>query len=98
MCFAALPRTATSKVHSGAFRPPHHETFIPAGMKERDPAGTKQVIMVELLLSLEEIERRHILRVLDAKEGNKVAASQSLGIDRKTLYRKLVRYGVERES
>jgi len=52
----------------------------------------------ELGLSLEELERRHILRVLDAKEGNKVAASQSLGIDRKTLYRKLVRYGVERES
>ena len=52
----------------------------------------------ELSLSIEELERRHILRVLDAKEGNKVAAAQSLGIDRKTLYRKLVRYGVERES
>ncbi|MFT3698468.1 MAG: sigma-54 dependent transcriptional regulator [Kofleriaceae bacterium] len=52
----------------------------------------------ELAMSLEEIERRHILRVLDAKEGNKVAAASSLGIDRKTLYRKLVRYGVERES
>jgi two-component system response regulator HydG len=52
----------------------------------------------EVSLPLEEVERRHILRVLDAKEGNKVAASQSLGIDRKTLYRKLVRYGVERES
>jgi len=49
-------------------------------------------------LSLEEVERRHILRVLDAKEGNKLAASQVLGIDRKTLYRKLVRYGVEGES
>jgi two-component system response regulator HydG len=49
-------------------------------------------------LPLEEIERRHILRVLDAYDGNKVAASASLGIDRKTLYRKLLRYGVERES
>jgi two-component system response regulator HydG len=49
-------------------------------------------------LPLEEIERRHILRVLDAFDGNKVAASGSLGIDRKTLYRKLLRYGVERES
>ncbi len=51
-----------------------------------------------LELSLEEVERRHILRVLDSKEGNKVAASLVLGIDRKTLYRKLVRYGLERES
>ena len=61
---------------------------------DRIPAVLDQ----DLALSLKEIERRHILRVLDAKEGNKVAASQSLGIDRKTLYRKLVRYGVERES
>jgi two-component system response regulator HydG len=49
-------------------------------------------------LPLEEIERRHILRVLEAHDGNKLAASASLGIDRKTLYRKLLRYGVERES
>jgi len=49
-------------------------------------------------LPLEEIERRHILRVLEAHDGNKLAASASLGIDRKTLYRKLLRYGVDRES
>jgi two-component system response regulator HydG len=52
----------------------------------------------ELELPLEDVERRHILRVLDAHGGNKVAASAALGIDRKTLYRKLTRYGVERES
>ncbi|MGE5184813.1 MAG: sigma-54-dependent transcriptional regulator [Acidobacteriota bacterium] len=52
----------------------------------------------ELELPLEEIERRHILRVLEANQGNKLAASQVLGIDRKTLYRKLMRYGVDRES
>ena len=64
----------------------------------RGPGPVSPALDREVALSLEEIERRHILRVLDAKEGNKVAASQSLGIDRKTLYRKLVRYGVERES
>jgi two-component system response regulator HydG len=52
----------------------------------------------DVQLSLDEVERRHILRVLEAHNGNKLAASQSLGIDRKTLYRKLTRYGVERES
>jgi two-component system response regulator HydG len=52
----------------------------------------------EVELPLEEIERRHILRVLEHHQGNKLAASQALGIDRKTLYRKLMRYGVERES
>src|SRR3569832_1453548 len=64
----------------------------------RGSAPVSPALDREVALSLEELERRHFLRVLDAKEGNKLAASQSLGIDRKTLYRKLVRYGVERES
>ena len=41
---------------------------------------------------LEEVERRHILRVLELVGGNKSLASQMLGVDRKTLYRKLERY------
>ncbi len=44
------------------------------------------------LRSLEEVERRYILHVLDAVGGNKTEASQILGLDRKTLYRKLTRY------
>lgn len=46
------------------------------------------------LLSMEEIERRYILRVLDVVGGNKTLAAQILGFDRRTLYRKLERYGV----
>jgi DNA-binding NtrC family response regulator len=38
---------------------------------------------------LEEIERRHIERVLRAVRGNKAAAARILGINRVTLYRKL---------
>jgi DNA-binding NtrC family response regulator len=44
--------------------------------------------------SLEEIERGHILRVLRETGGNQSRASQLLGIDRKTLYLKLRRYGI----
>ena len=44
------------------------------------------------LLPLEEIERRHITRVLEAVGENKTLAAQILGLDRKTLYRKLDRY------
>jgi two-component system response regulator HydG len=47
----------------------------------------------DVLLPLEEVERRHILRVLDSVDGNKTLAAQILGVDRKTLYRKLERYG-----
>ncbi len=50
------------------------------------------------LLSLDEIERRHILRVLDAVGGKRGRAAEILGVDRKTLYRKLERWGVSQEN
>lgn len=42
--------------------------------------------------SLDEIERRHIARVLTAAHGNKTLAARILGVDRKTLHRKLSQY------
>jgi two-component system, NtrC family, response regulator AtoC len=49
------------------------------------------------LLTLEEVERRHVLRVLEACHGNRTDAAKILGLDRKTLYRKLLRWGVSDE-
>ena len=46
------------------------------------------------LVTMDEIERRYILRVLDVVSGNKSLAAQILGFDRRTLYRKLERYGI----
>jgi two-component system response regulator HydG len=46
------------------------------------------------LVSMEELERRYIVRVLEAVGGNKTLASRILGFDRTTLYRKLERYGL----
>jgi two-component system response regulator HydG len=43
--------------------------------------------------SLEEIEKRAILATLEATDGNKTAAAKRLGITRKTLHKKLVKYG-----
>jgi two-component system response regulator HydG len=42
--------------------------------------------------SLDEVERRHITRVLNAAHGNKTLAARILGVDRKTLHRKLSQY------
>jgi transcriptional regulator with PAS, ATPase and Fis domain len=42
--------------------------------------------------ALREVERRHILRVLEESGGNHVLAAKVLGIDRRTLYRKLNKY------
>ncbi|HEV8547964.1 MAG TPA: sigma-54 dependent transcriptional regulator [Polyangiaceae bacterium] len=47
--------------------------------------------------SLEAVERQHILHVLDVLNGNKAEAARVLGINRATLYRKLQRYGLERD-
>jgi two-component system response regulator HydG len=44
------------------------------------------------LVTLEELERRYIHRVLKMLSGNKSRAAQVLGLDRRTLYRKLERY------
>jgi two-component system response regulator HydG len=49
------------------------------------------------LVPLEEVERRYILRVLEAVQGHRTRAADILGLDRKTLYRKLDRYGVREE-
>jgi len=49
------------------------------------------------LLTLEEVERRHVLRVLEACHGNRTDAAKVLGLDRKTLYRKLLRWGVNHD-
>jgi DNA-binding NtrC family response regulator len=49
------------------------------------------------LLSLEEIEKQHIARVLEFTAWNKTRASQILGINRKTLLEKRKRYGLDRQ-
>jgi two-component system response regulator AtoC len=46
-------------------------------------------------VSLEALEKEHILRVLIETNYNKSKASAVLGIDRATLYRKAQRYGIE---
>ena len=53
---------------------------------EQAPNGTK---------TLKELEKEHILRVLEEVGYNKKRASQILGIPLRTLYRKLEAYGIK---
>jgi two-component system NtrC family response regulator len=41
---------------------------------------------------LEDIEKQHILKVLNDEQGNKSAAARRLGVSRKTLERKVKRW------
>lgn len=58
--------------------------IAPAEVAEPADSGT----------SLEQMERAHILRVLQETGFNKTKASEVLGIDRATLYRKAKLYGI----
>jgi DNA-binding NtrC family response regulator len=49
----------------------------------------------EAYLTLEEVEKRHLMRVLKETKGNKVKAAKILGIDRRTLYRMAERFGLD---
>ena len=52
----------------------------------------------EEIVTIDELERRYILRVLSLVGGNKSRAAQVLGFDRRTLYRKLERYQTSNPS
>ncbi|MBL7715229.1 MAG: sigma-54-dependent Fis family transcriptional regulator [Bdellovibrionales bacterium] len=60
-----------------------------------DLAGTGSGVAGNQPNSLEDIEKLHILRVLQENGYNKSKAADALGIDRATLYRKASRYGID---
>jgi DNA-binding NtrC family response regulator len=66
-----------------------HPIILPEDLPQKilgsEPAGTSPYS--EKSLSLKEVEKRHILKVLQEPHGNKKKAAEILGIDRTTLYR-----------
>ncbi len=67
----------------------------PADLPEPTPDDVPTMSSsVNALLSLEEIERRHVLRVLEATGGSREEASRILGISRRTLTRMVQRWGL----
>jgi Nif-specific regulatory protein len=66
--------------------------FTPLSGSERRPAdgpGANQG-----LISLDEVERLHILQTLESTNWKKREAARRLGINRSTLDRKLEKYGI----
>jgi DNA-binding NtrC family response regulator len=74
-----------------------HITVSDLPEKVRAHRATELVLSTEdptTLVTLEELEKRYVVRVLESMSGNKAAAARVLGIERKTLYRMLERWGV----
>jgi two-component system response regulator AtoC len=64
----------------------------------RVPGAQVALELGDELLPLAEIERRYIQFVLEAVDGHRKQASRILGLDRKTLYRKLGQWKSELET
>ncbi|MEZ4404279.1 MAG: helix-turn-helix domain-containing protein, partial [Kofleriaceae bacterium] len=64
---------------------------LPGHVRERKP-GDFLGAAVARHMTVADLEREYIERVLEDEGGNKTRAAQRLGLDRKTLYRKLEEY------
>jgi len=69
--------------------------FRPRGAASGSPAQTGAWLPSDHVPTLDELERAHILRVLEQCEGQKTKAAALLGINRTTLWKKLRQYGIE---
>jgi two-component system response regulator AtoC len=67
---------------------------LPESVREAGPAPADD----DGLMTLEELEKRYLVKVLRETAGNKVKAARILGIDRRTLYRMAQRFGLQLEE
>jgi two-component system response regulator AtoC len=74
---------------------------LPAKICSQEPGARSTPIVDDLsplfagLPSVEEMERRYLLHVLEATGGNRKRSAEILGINRKTLYRMAARFGID---
>jgi DNA-binding NtrC family response regulator len=76
-----------------------YDNLMPIDLPERIRQYKPSHVIVagtapEDFVTMDEVERRYILRVLEATGGHRTRTAEILGLDRKTLYNKLRTYGV----
>ena len=74
---------------------------LPAKLQPNGARSTSRAplhVLFEDLPSLDEIERRYLIHVLKAVQGNRTRAAEILGVDRRTLYRMAERFGIEMDK
>ncbi len=66
---------------------------LPIPMRDRRAPTIHSLF--EDLPSLDELEKRYVIHVLKTVAGNRTRAAEVLGVDRRTLYRMMERFGLE---
>jgi len=69
---------------------------LPEKLRCREP-GTERIITDRAQVTLEELEREYLIKVLNDTNWQKKKASAILGINASTLYRKIQRYGLDKD-
>ena len=64
----------------------------------RSAARSPLSALFEDLPALDELERRYLLYILEVAGGNRTRAAEILGIDRRTLYRMIERWGIDKAT
>jgi two-component system response regulator AtoC len=75
-----------------------HESDLPPEIGEQAPAAWAAAATSEGLVTFQELERRHLIQVLSATQGNKLQAARILNVDRKTIDRMVRTHGIEVEA
>ena len=71
---------------------------LPPSLREQKRSGDIVSYALMRSMTLQELEHEYILRIMKEEGGNKTRAAQRLGLDRKTLYRKLEEAGRPADS
>jgi two-component system response regulator HydG len=75
------------------------EVLLPEDFAPGETAGRgREPELPRPRMTLDEVKRWYVLRVLDEAGGNKLRAAEWLGIDRRTLYRILDRQSIDDEA
>jgi DNA-binding NtrC family response regulator len=74
------------------------DTLTTDDLPSRLVESTKYISKPVELVSLREIERRHIINMLNLYDGNRKKVADALGIARSTLFEKIKQYGIPDED
>ncbi|MBI4521188.1 MAG: sigma-54-dependent Fis family transcriptional regulator [Gemmatimonadetes bacterium] len=87
-------RNAIERAATLAAGPEIRAEDLPPRIRDAGQAAALVADASQRQIPLRELERAYILEILRQTGGNKSRAAEILGLDRKTLYRKLEEYGV----